>query len=149
MKRCARVNIEDASKRTDTYMRTPSTHENVCNSRHHHSRMMIRRRRAGARIVKRRKKNERTTICVDVLRAERTRRMRVFFFLETTNFAVYLKRREKKRRESRKKSWACWLTVTILTERVRVSERLTVCLCWSCQIENRGEKKETTIASTK
>jgi hypothetical protein len=68
LNRCARMNIDDARRRTekqtDTCMRTPSTHENVCNSHHHHSRMMIRKRGARARVVMEGgKESERTTMC--------------------------------------------------------------------------------------
>ena len=105
LNRSARLSMKDAKRRTDTCMRTPSTHENVCNS-HHHSRMMIRRKKKRSRSKSNRrrgrKKEARERQRIDVRRAERTRRMRVFFFLEATKFCGLFEKKGRKKKRAEK-----------------------------------------------
>ena len=153
---------------TDRCMRPWCTHENVCNSRrhhhHHHSRMMIRgksrcrsskkkekqtRKRKRERREEKRKKNEERQ-CVDVQRAERTRRMRAFFFLEGYKFCgLFETRRERERERSEPVGWRSrsferreGLLITLEGEKKGTSPR-------HCQahLENKEQKegeRETT-----
>jgi len=64
--------------------------------------MMIRKRRVRARVIEGGKKNERERQCIDVRRAERTRRMR-FFFLGGYKFCgLFEKKRERKKKLRRR-----------------------------------------------